>query len=106
MGSPSKNDILDTDDEGKTNPSMLKNDSIKQNNSLMMKSAKMDNNSSVMKNDSKVKGSPQRNNIDFLTVENLETNENAQENEEQDVIVEDENENIENDKSPLLVQEN
>lgn len=104
--SPSKNDILDTDDEGKTNPSMLKNDSKIQNNSLLMKSGKIENNSSIMKNESKRRGSPQRNNIDFLTVENLETNENVQENEEKDVIVEDQNENIENDRSPVLVQEN
>ena len=104
--SPSKNNVLDTDDVGITNPSMLKNDSKIQNNSLIMKSQKFENNSSVMKNESKVKGSPQRNNIDFLGVENLETNENVQENEERDVIVEDEKENIENDRSPLLVQEN
>merc|ERR1711879_950052 len=51
--SPSKNDIVETDDEGKANPSMMKNDSMAKNNSNVMKSAKMDNNSNVMKNDSK-----------------------------------------------------
>ena len=37
--------IVDTDDEGKANPSMVKNESKIQNNSSVMKSVKMENNS-------------------------------------------------------------